>query len=180
MLPSLRRAREESEAVTDNVPAPSQKGMGKLWNHLQNSASRTQYLEASNTEPAGTCSSMNTVTSFLIAIKRHLMTCYCCCTCSTHHGTLFPFSLFTSFFCLHPNRVCHTVQARLCCKCCRHVISLGPYHLSMMSPPSALAAVQGCSYLLVLLYTLIGSLCTIHRCFPLTQLLFGHWSPLVA
>ena len=40
----------------------SQKGMGKLQNHLQNCASRTQYLEASNTEPAGTCSSMNTVT----------------------------------------------------------------------------------------------------------------------
>ena len=61
MLPSLGRAWEESEAVTNSVPVPSQKGMGKLWNHLQNSASRTWYLEAFNTEPAGTCSSMNTV-----------------------------------------------------------------------------------------------------------------------
>ena len=61
MLLSLGRAWEESEAVTDSVPVPSQKGMGKLQNHLQNSASRTQYLEASDTEPAGTCSSMNTV-----------------------------------------------------------------------------------------------------------------------
>ena len=62
MLLSLGRAREESEAVTDSVPVPSRKGTGKLQNHLQNSASRTQYLEASDTEPAGTCSSMNTVT----------------------------------------------------------------------------------------------------------------------
>ena len=61
MLLSLRRAWEESEAVTDSVPVPSQKGAGKLWNHLQNGASRTRYLEASDTEPAGTCSSMNTV-----------------------------------------------------------------------------------------------------------------------
>ena len=61
MLPSLGRAREESEAVTDSVPVLSQKGTGKLQNHLQNDASRTQYLEASNMEPAGTCSSMNTV-----------------------------------------------------------------------------------------------------------------------
>ena len=61
MLPSLGRVREESEAVTDSVPVPSQKGMGKLWNHLRNGASRTQYLEASDMEPARTCSSMNTV-----------------------------------------------------------------------------------------------------------------------
>ena len=61
MLPSLGRAREESEAVTDSVPVPSQKGAGKLQNHLRNGASRTWYLEASNTEPARTCSSMNTV-----------------------------------------------------------------------------------------------------------------------
>ena len=61
MLPSLGRAQEESEAVTDSVPVPSQKGMGKLQNHLWNCASRTQYLEASDMEPAGTCSSMNTV-----------------------------------------------------------------------------------------------------------------------
>ena len=61
MLPSLRRAWEESEAVTDSVPIPSRKDMGKLRNHLWNGASRTQYLEASDMEPAGTCSSMNTV-----------------------------------------------------------------------------------------------------------------------
>ena len=61
MLLSLGRAWEESEAVTDSVPVPSRKGMGKLQNHLRNSASRTQYLEASNMEPARTCSSMNAV-----------------------------------------------------------------------------------------------------------------------
>ena len=61
MLPSLGRVWEESEAVTDSVPVPSWKGMGKLRNHLRNGASRTQYLEVSDTEPAGTCSSMNTV-----------------------------------------------------------------------------------------------------------------------
>ena len=62
MLPSLGRALEESEAVADSVPVPSRKGAGKLRNHLRNGASRTRYLEASDTEPAGTCSSMNTVT----------------------------------------------------------------------------------------------------------------------
>ena len=62
MLPSLGRVWEESEAVTDSVPVLSQKGTGKLWNHLWNGASRTRYLEASDMEPAGTCSSMNTVT----------------------------------------------------------------------------------------------------------------------
>ena len=61
MLPSLGRAQEESEAVTDSVPVPSRSGVGKLWNHLWNGASRTWYLEASNTEPARTCSSMNAV-----------------------------------------------------------------------------------------------------------------------
>ena len=63
MLPSLGRAQEESEAVTNSVPVLSWKDAGKLRNYLQNCASRTQYLEASNMEPAGTCSSMNTVTS---------------------------------------------------------------------------------------------------------------------
>ena len=62
MLPSLGRVQEELEAVTDSVPVPSQKDMGKLWNHLWNCASRTCYLEPSNMEPARTCSSMNTVT----------------------------------------------------------------------------------------------------------------------
>ena len=61
MLPSLGRVREESEAVTDSVPVPSRKGVGKLRNHLRNGPSRTRYLEAFDTEPARTCSSMNTV-----------------------------------------------------------------------------------------------------------------------
>ena len=61
MLPSLGRAWEESEAVTDSVPVPSRKGAGNLQNHLRNGASRTWYLEASDMDPAGTCSSMNTV-----------------------------------------------------------------------------------------------------------------------
>ena len=61
MLPSLRRVWEESEAVADSMPVPSQKGVGKLWDHLWNGAFRTWYLEASNMEPARTCLSMNTV-----------------------------------------------------------------------------------------------------------------------
>ena len=69
MLPSLGRAQEESEAVTDSVPVPSWKGVGKLWNHLQNCASRTRYLEASNMEPAGTCSSMNTVSGYTMVVE---------------------------------------------------------------------------------------------------------------
>ena len=52
MLPSLGGAREESEAVTNSVPVLSQKRVGNLWNHLWNCASRTQYLEPSDTEPA--------------------------------------------------------------------------------------------------------------------------------
>ena len=62
MLLSRGRVWEESEAVTNSVPVLSRNGMGKLWNHLWNCASRTQYLEASNMEPARTCSSMNIVT----------------------------------------------------------------------------------------------------------------------
>ena len=73
MLLSLRRAWEELEAVTDSVPVLSQKSMGKLWNHLQNSAFRTRYLEASNTEPARTCSSMNTVKN-LVHLKNEIST----------------------------------------------------------------------------------------------------------
>ena len=72
MLLSLRMAWEESEAVTDSVPVLSRKGAGKLWNHLRNCASRTWYLEASNMEPARTCSSMNTVTMWLFSVQaRH-------------------------------------------------------------------------------------------------------------
>ena len=54
------------------------------------------------------------------------------------HGTLFP-----SFF--RADGRCHAVQARLCRKCCGHVISLGPYLLSMTSLPSAPVAVPGFS-----------------------------------
>ena len=69
MLPSLGRVQEESEAVTDSVPVLSQKGAGKLWNHLRNCASRTWYLEASNMEPARTCSSMNTVSGYTMVVE---------------------------------------------------------------------------------------------------------------
>ena len=64
MLSSLRRVQEELEAVTNSVPVPSWKGTGKLQNHLWNCTSRTWYLEASDMEPAGTCSSMNTVSGW--------------------------------------------------------------------------------------------------------------------
>ena len=62
MLSSLRRAQEESEAVTDSMLVPSRKGMGKLQNHIRNGASRTWYLAASDMEPVRTRSSMNAVT----------------------------------------------------------------------------------------------------------------------
>ena len=58
-----------------------------------------------------------------------------CCTCSAHHGILFPFSLCTTLCRFSPNCLCHAVQARLCHKCCRHVISLGSYRLFMTSYP---------------------------------------------
>ena len=60
--------------------------------------------------------------------NRELHPCaYCCTWC--WHGTLFPFhpaalTLFHSLDCL-----CCSVQARLSCKCCRHIISPGPYLL---------------------------------------------------
>ena len=38
------------------------------------------------------------------------------------------------------------MQARLCCKRCRHVIGLGPLSLIYDVIPFALAAVQGCPY----------------------------------
>ena len=71
MLLSLGRAQEELEAVTDSVPVLSWKGMGKLQNHLRNCASRTQYLEVSDMEPAGTCSSMNTVNFHLSTYSKY-------------------------------------------------------------------------------------------------------------
>ena len=68
-----------------------------------------------------------------------------CCTRSACHGTLFPFLVFAPYFRLRANGRCRAVQARLCRKCCRHVIGLGPYLLSMTSLPSALVAVTGFS-----------------------------------
>ena len=59
-----------------------------------------------------------------------------CCTRSTCHGILFPFSFHTTLCCFSPNCLCCAVQARLYHKHCRHVIGLGPYRLSMTSYPS--------------------------------------------
>ena len=61
------------------------------------------------------------------------------------HGILFPFLVFTSFCRLCADGRCRAVQARLCHKCCGHVIGLGPYLLSMTSSPFALVAVTGFS-----------------------------------
>ena len=71
-----------------------------------------------------------------------LLGCHCC-THSIHHGILFPFCLHTALHHCTPNCVCRSVQARLCHKHCGHVISLGPYCLSMTSLPFALVAVPG-------------------------------------
>ena len=68
-----------------------------------------------------------------------------CCTRFARHGTLFPFLVLTLNLCLCANGRCHAVQARLCRKSCRHVVSLGPYLLSMTSLPSALVTVTGFS-----------------------------------
>ena len=68
-----------------------------------------------------------------------------CCTCSARHGTLFPFPVLTFNFRLRADGCCRSVQARLCRKHCGHVISLGPYLLSMTSSPSSLVAVTGFS-----------------------------------
>ena len=66
-----------------------------------------------------------------------------CCTRPIRHGTLFPFPVLAPFLHLRANGCCCAVQARLCHKCCRHIIGLGPYLLSMTTLPSALAAVSG-------------------------------------
>ena len=62
-----------------------------------------------------------------------------CCThspChSPHHGTLFPFHPFAFTFLHSPDGCSHSVQARLCHKCYRHIIGLGLYHLSLTSLP---------------------------------------------
>ena len=59
-----------------------------------------------------------------------------CCTHSARHGILFPFPFRASLCCFSPDRLRCAVQARLCHKCCRHVIGLGPYRLPMTSYPS--------------------------------------------
>ena len=41
----------------------------------------------------------------------------------------FFFFFLTTFPCFLANGHCHAVQARLCHKCCGHIISLGPYLL---------------------------------------------------
>ena len=62
------------------------------------------------------------------------------------YGTLFPLSVLTLDLRFRADGCCRAVQARLCRKCCRHVISLGcPYLLSMTSSPYALVAVMGFS-----------------------------------
>ena len=58
-----------------------------------------------------------------------------CCTHSARHGILFPFPFHATLCHFSPNHLRHAVQARLCRKCCRHVIGLGPYRLSMTSYP---------------------------------------------
>ena len=72
MLPSLGRAWEESEAVTDSVPVLSRKGAGKLQNHLRNGASRTWYLEASIMEPVMILFPYQSI--LLIVHSHHLLT----------------------------------------------------------------------------------------------------------
>ena len=79
--------------------------------------------------------------TFLIPPLPHLL--WYCCTRFARHGTLFPFPVFTLILRLRANDCCRSVQARLCRKCCGHVIGLGPYLLSMTSSPSALVAVMG-------------------------------------
>ena len=58
-----------------------------------------------------------------------------CCTRSARHGILFPFPFRPTLCRFSPNCLRRAVQARLCCKRCRHVIGLGPYCLSMTSYP---------------------------------------------
>ena len=105
---------------------------------------------------------------------------YFCCTRSARHSILFPFSVLTLNLCLRADGRCRTVQARLCCKRCRHVISLGSYLLSMTSSPFALAAVLGFSSFHFRFAPLISAPFAIRRWLPFTQLLFRHWTITVA
>ena len=99
---------------------------------------------------------------------------------SARHGILFPFSISTLTLRLRADGYCHSVQARLCRKRCRHVISLGPYLLSMTSSPSALVAVSGFSSFHFRFVPLISAPFAIRRWQPFTQLLFRYWTITVA
>ena len=79
------------------------------------------------------------------------------------HGTLFPLLVFALTLRFRANGRCRSVQARLCRKCCGHVISLGPYLLSMTSSPSTLVAVPGFSSFISALRLLISTPFAIRR-----------------
>ena len=79
------------------------------------------------------------------------------------HGTLFPLFLLTLTLRLRADGRCRAVRARLCRKCCGHVIGLGPYPLSMTSLPSALVAVTGFSSFISTLRLLISAPFAIRR-----------------
>ena len=85
-----------------------------------------------------------------------------------HHPPWYSLSFFPFFFSFccfffHLCGHCHAVKARLCHRCCGHVIGLGPYLLSMTSLPSAPVAVPGFS--------------SFHFCFaPLIKHIFCHSS----
>ena len=98
-----------------------------------------------------------------------------CCACSTHHGTLFPFSFRAPTCGCTPNHCHRHVQARLCHKCCGHVISLGPYRLSMTSCPTPEWQYRASLPFISTLRLLISAPFAIRCCFPWTLLLIRHW-----
>ena len=59
-----------------------------------------------------------------------------------------------------------TLQARLCCKRCGHIIGLGPYCLSMTSLPFALVAMTGFSSSHFCFVSLISASFAICHCSP--------------
>ena len=92
----------------------------------------------------------------------------------------FSFSVLALILRLRANDRCRAVQARLCHKCCGHVIGLGPYLLSMTSSPFALVAVTGFSSFHFCFAPLISAPFAIRRWLPFAQLLFRHWTITVA